>query len=102
MAQSSDGVIGRTSLVALLIAMEAKYYVLTSGSNWSRLIDELRKGVVDVDCGNCTVMIDLRRVIAITRVYYVYLICVPYANTCGDDMLYVHNMVPFAIVSSQH
>jgi hypothetical protein len=83
MAQSSDGVIGRTSLVALLIAMEAKYYVLTSGSNWSRLIDELRKGVVDVDCGNCTVMIDLRRVIDI---YNTCLLCLLSMRTLCEYM----------------
>ena len=52
---------GRKALVALLLAMEAQYYVLTTGSNWSRLMDELRQAVVDVRCGGCTEMVDLRR-----------------------------------------
>ena len=60
MAQSSHGALGRFSLISLLIALEAKYYVLTSGSNWSRLIDELRRNVLDVECQNCTRMLDLR------------------------------------------
>jgi hypothetical protein len=64
MATHSGGIIGKTSLVALLLAMEAKYYVLTTGSNWSRLIDELRKAVVDVSCGGCTHMVDLRQAFA--------------------------------------
>lgn len=51
---------GLQSLAALLIALQANRYVLTRGSNWSRLIDELRKSVLDSRCGNCTVMIDLR------------------------------------------
>jgi hypothetical protein len=50
-------------LVSLLLAMEAQYYVVTSGSNWSRLIDELRKNVVDASCGGCTDLVDLREAI---------------------------------------
>ena len=60
MARNSQGGIGRHSLIALLLAMEGKYYVMTSGSNWSRLINELRKNVVDVDCNSCTECVDLR------------------------------------------
>lgn len=60
MAKHSDGSLGRASLVSLLLAMEARYYVLTTGSNWSRLIDALRKNVVNPFCGNCTDMVDLR------------------------------------------
>jgi hypothetical protein len=63
-ASQSSGKLGRASLVSLLLAMEARYYVLTSGSNWSRLIDELRRNVVDADCGGCTDFVDLRRAIA--------------------------------------
>ena len=59
-AHKSKGKAGLQSLAALLIALEANRYVLTRGSNWSRLIDELRKSVLDSRCGNCTVMIDLR------------------------------------------
>ena len=61
MAQNTNGAIGKASLIALLLALEARYYVLTSGSNWSRLIDELRRNVLDYKCGNCTKMVDLRQ-----------------------------------------
>ena len=64
------GQAGLTSLAALLLAMEADYYVLTMASNWSRLMDELRKAVIEPRiCGNedgggeggagCTDMVDL-------------------------------------------
>jgi len=56
----SVGGVGKNSLIALLLAMEAKYYVLTTGSNWSRVMNELRTNVVDVACGNCTEMLNLR------------------------------------------
>lgn len=59
-AKLSKGRAGLESLAALLIALEANRYVLSRGSNWSRLIDELRKAVVDSRCGDCTKMIDLR------------------------------------------
>jgi len=51
---SSMGRTGLESLAALLISMQANRYVLTTGSNWSRLINELRKSIVDPRCGNCT------------------------------------------------
>jgi hypothetical protein len=54
---------GRAGLVALgslLVAMEANNFVITTGSNWSRLINHLRKNVLDPHCGNCTRVIDLR------------------------------------------
>lgn len=54
---------GRAGLVALgslLVALEADWFVLTTQSNWSRLMDELRRTIVDRQCGNCTKMIDLR------------------------------------------
>jgi hypothetical protein len=54
---------GRAGLVALgslLVAMEADNFVITTGSNWSRLINQLRKNVLDAHCGNCTRVIDLR------------------------------------------
>ena len=60
-ATRSKGRAGLESLAALLISLEANRYVLVSGSNWSRLIDELRKSVVDSRCGRCTKMIDLSR-----------------------------------------
>ena len=43
----TDGRLGYNSLLALLIALEADYYVLTTASNWSRLINELRLNVVE-------------------------------------------------------
>jgi hypothetical protein len=61
MARHTGGIIGKASIIALLFALEAKYYVLTSGSNWSRLIDELRRTVRDFHCQNCTRMVDLRQ-----------------------------------------
>jgi hypothetical protein len=48
-----------SALASLLVSLEANYYVLTSRSNWSRMIDELRLAVIDPRCGNCTVMINL-------------------------------------------
>lgn len=59
-ASKSKGAFGLTSLIVLLLSMEAKYYVITSGSNWSVLIESLRRGVVDPDCGGCTLVKDLR------------------------------------------
>lgn len=52
---------GRPGLVALgslLVAMEANDFVITSKSNWSRLINELRK-LMDLHCDNCTRVVDL-------------------------------------------
>ena len=48
------------SLASLVIAMESNDFVLTTKSNWSRLMDQLRRGLVDKICGDCTTMIDLR------------------------------------------
>jgi hypothetical protein len=56
----TKGRTGLESLAALLVSMESNRFVLTRASNWSRLIDELRKNVVDPRCDNCTKMIDLR------------------------------------------
>ena len=61
MAKNTKGRAGLVALGSLLVALEADNFVLTTGSNWSRLINELRKNVVDRKCGNCTKMIDLRR-----------------------------------------
>ena len=52
---------GKNAIIALLLAMEAKYFVITTGSNWSRVMNELRTNVVDVACGNCTRMVNLRQ-----------------------------------------
>ena len=49
-AKANGGATGRHALIALLLALEARYFVLTGASNWSRLINELRKSVLDSDC----------------------------------------------------
>jgi hypothetical protein len=55
MDRKSDDVSG-----SLLVAMEANYFVLTTASNWSRLMNELRKNFVEPRCNNCTLMVDLK------------------------------------------
>lgn len=55
-----NGKPGLIALGSLLVAMEANYFVLTTSSNWSRLINELRKNILNPRCDNCTEMIDLR------------------------------------------
>ena len=59
-AVASHGMEGTQALASLVIAMEANDFVLTTGSNWSRLMNELRTNVIDPLCGNCTSFIDLR------------------------------------------
>lgn len=59
-ARRTKGGFGVTTMVALLLAMESKYYVITSGSNYSMLIEALRRGVVDKACQGCTDAIDLK------------------------------------------
>lgn len=58
--RNTQGRAGLVALGSLLVAMEANYFVLTTASNWSRLMNELRKNVINVRCRNCTHMIDLR------------------------------------------
>jgi hypothetical protein len=60
MSKILDGKAGLVALGSLLVAMEANDFVLTTASNWSRLMNELRKNIVDPRCNNCTTMIDLR------------------------------------------
>jgi hypothetical protein len=71
LAKLTHGATGKTSLVSLLLGLEARFYILTTGSNWSRLIDELRRNKVnyngyysnpssEMKCSKrCTVMVDL-------------------------------------------
>ena len=59
-ARNTKGRAGLVALGSLLVAMEADNFVLTTSSNWSRLMDALRRNVIDPRCGNCTTMIDLR------------------------------------------
>ena len=59
-ALRTRGRLGLESLIALLLALEAKYYVLARRSEWSWLVDDLRKSLVHAHCGGCTNMADLR------------------------------------------
>lgn len=55
----TNGKAGLWALGSLLVAVEANYFVLTTKSNWSRLMNELRKNVVDPSCQGCTKMLDI-------------------------------------------
>ena len=57
---ATKGQQGLQALVSLLLALESEHYVLTTGSNWSQLINELRMAIVDSRCGQCTTVVDLR------------------------------------------
>jgi hypothetical protein len=59
MAKELHGRPGLISLGSLLVAMEANDYVLTTASNWSRLMNEIRMNILNPRCNNCTTMIDL-------------------------------------------
>lgn len=59
-ARETKGRAGLVALGSLLVGMEANYFVLTTASNWSRLMNELRKNVLNPRCNNCTLMIDLK------------------------------------------
>ena len=50
---------GLLSMGSLLVSLEANYFVLTTGSGFSRILDFIRMGMIDPRCGNCTRMIDL-------------------------------------------
>lgn len=50
---------GLWALGSLLVAMEANYFVMTTKSNWARLMNELRKNIIDPRCDGCTFMVDL-------------------------------------------
>lgn len=52
---------GILSLIEWILAVESKYFVLTTASNWSAVIDSLRLGVLNSDCNKCTDSIDLKR-----------------------------------------
>jgi hypothetical protein len=54
-----EGKPGLWAMGSLLVAMEANHFVLTTKSNWARLMNELRKNVMNPRCGNCTTLIDL-------------------------------------------
>ena len=58
-SRKSEGKSSLWALASLLVALESNYFVLTTKSNWSRLMNELRKNVIDPRCNGCTRMIDL-------------------------------------------
>jgi hypothetical protein len=58
-ASSTNGDAGLDSIAALLVSLQANRYVLGTGSNWSRLINELRKTVLNPRCGNCTTWVNV-------------------------------------------
>jgi hypothetical protein len=58
-AKNSKGRAGLASFASMLVALEAKLFVLTTRSNWSRMINYLRMNIIDPRCGNCTRMVDL-------------------------------------------
>lgn len=53
--------VGTNSLVALFMSLESKYYVGATGSNWARLMNELRqsRNMYSPDCHGCTVFHDI-------------------------------------------
>ena len=59
MALNSKGRAGLAGFASLLVAMEARSFVLTTRSNWSRVIDHLRRNIIDPRCNGCTKMVDL-------------------------------------------
>ena len=59
-AKNTNGRAGLMNMASWLIALEANRFVLTTASNWSRIVNDLRKTVIDPQCGNCTQVIDLR------------------------------------------
>ena len=58
-SRSLNGKTGLWSLGSLLVAMEANAFVLVLSSNWSRLMDELRRNVLNPRCHNCTLMVNV-------------------------------------------
>jgi hypothetical protein len=58
-AKLLEGRSGLLALGSLLVAMESNDYVIMTKSNWSRLINEIRKNIVHPRCQNCTRVIDL-------------------------------------------
>ena len=51
-AKKGYGHVGILALGSLLVSMEANHFVLTSASNWSRLINELRRNIIRPRCSN--------------------------------------------------
>lgn len=58
-AKLLEGRSGLLALGSLLVGMESNDFVVTTKSNWSRLINEIRKNILHPRCQNCTRVIDL-------------------------------------------
>lgn len=57
-AKDTEGYYGLQVLASVVIGLEANHFVLTTSSNLSRLINEMRQ-VIDDHCNNCTSVTDL-------------------------------------------
>ena len=60
-ATATNGKYGLQVLASVIIACNANSYILTTSSNLSRLMDEIRQNVVDANFNNITRLIDLQR-----------------------------------------
>jgi hypothetical protein len=60
MSKDLHGSPGLVAIASLLVALEANDFVLTTASNWSRLLNELRQTIVHPRVPQGTRMIDLR------------------------------------------
>jgi hypothetical protein len=58
-SRSLNGKPGLWALGSLLVAMEADAFVLVLSSNWSRIMDELRRNVLNPRCQGCTYVVDV-------------------------------------------
>lgn len=60
MSKQLGGSPGLVALASILVAMEANDFVLTTASNWSRLMNELRKNVLQPRLERPSELVDLR------------------------------------------
>jgi hypothetical protein len=60
MSSNTLGRGGLLNMASMLVGLEANYFVLTTKSGFSRVINSIRTNIVDPRCGNCTRMIDLQ------------------------------------------
>jgi hypothetical protein len=60
MAKHTRGRGGLISMGSLLVSMEANDFVLSTGSTFGRVMNEIRTRILDPRCGNCTRLIDVQ------------------------------------------
>ena len=58
--RANEGPLGLHCIINILLAMESRFYVLTTASNWSTILAGLLNGVVQPECNNCADWIDLK------------------------------------------